>query len=207
MLRCFLWLLKFEIWKFSQSTLLIFVGDVAVISWNSRSQEKWSSLKWQLSYTHSWERKFFEMTNFIYPFMRKEVLWNDNFRIHILEKGSSLKWQLSHTHSFIVNAPSFCSIYTLTSWNLFVLSCYIGHRQTIVSGQILVWVAGYHRIDQSKVCFNVPLQYQSACSRAVVVIENEFWRFSDGSSLHKWRCFFSNDGSRLLFYLRICIKK
>ena len=168
---------------------------------------KGSFLKGQVSHTHSWERKFFEMTTFIYPVMRKEFLWNYNFRMPILEKGSSLKWQLTHTHSCIVNARSFCSIYTLTSWSLFVLSCYTGHRQTIVSGQTLVWVAGYHRIDQSRVCFSVPLQYQSACSRAVIVIESEFWRVSDGSSLHKWRCFYSNDGSRLLFYLRICIKK
>ena len=33
--------------------LLIFVGDVTVISWNSRTPEKGSSLKWQLSHTHS----------------------------------------------------------------------------------------------------------------------------------------------------------
>ena len=52
MLRCFDWLLRFKIGMFSHSTLLIVVGDVTVISWNSRSPEKGSSLKWQLSHTY-----------------------------------------------------------------------------------------------------------------------------------------------------------
>ena len=53
-----------------------------------------------MKFTESGEMKFFEMTTFIYPFMRREVLWNDNFDISIYEKGSSLKWQLSPTHSW-----------------------------------------------------------------------------------------------------------
>ena len=44
---------------FSYSTLLIIVGDVTVISGNSRSPEKGSSLKWQFSHTHSWALQVF----------------------------------------------------------------------------------------------------------------------------------------------------
>ena len=59
-LRCFLWLLKFKIWMFSHSALLIAVGVVAVISWNSDSPEEGTSLKWQISHIHSWDlREFF----------------------------------------------------------------------------------------------------------------------------------------------------
>ena len=65
-LRCFLWLLKFKIWMFSHSMLLIVVSVVGVIPWNSHSPEEGSSLRWQISHTHSWALREFFMIRIVF---------------------------------------------------------------------------------------------------------------------------------------------
>ena len=148
MLRSFLRLLKFKIRMFSYTTLLIAAGDVTVISWNSRSPEKGSSLKWQLSDTYSWALQEYFMIRI-------------HFRVENCKCTKPLQW--------IIHITLLEFIRTI-----------LLHSSQVDDGKgsdfgLVFWLSRFA---------SPGLVSMSPDSRAVVVIENGFWWFSDGFHLH-----------------------
>ena len=140
-------------------TRLIVVGDVAVISWNIRTPEKGSSLKWQLSHTHSWALREFFMIRIA-------------FRVEHCKCTKLLRWIHINFFEFIRTVLLHRSQVDDCKRSDFGLVCWLS------------------RLAGPGFCFNVPRQYQSVCSKAVVVITNRFWRFSNRSLFHAWPWFF-----------------